>query len=341
MKKIFALALAAAAMVSCTNDEVIGLNQEAIGFDNAFIDNATRSIDPSITKETLSSFQVYGTTKGNEDGAALVSIFDYVTVEDKAEATNAWDWQYAANYTQYWIADNIYNFAALKNAAEDKVALGADLLPETVTFTADGATDLLYAKSATYTGLASSNPKVDFTFEHLLSKVQFTVKNTMTNNTSESLYQYRVSDVQINNAYTTATCTVATKVWDTHTDAGMVDFGHVTAENATENVAIAIGKVGEADEATSRLARLLVPATYTALNITCTIETLLNGSVVDVLNYDNDIEITLAPGSAYNFVISKGNPGEQILFSVTEVNGWDNGNTADANGDGVKDNVPL
>lgn len=326
MKKILVLALAAATMVGCSNDELIGLNQETIGFDNAFVDNTTRLADPSIvspnadgtvnsiTKHTLN---VWGTTQGNGTGEGLVQIFAATPVNYTS------DWGYATEYNQYWIAGNTYNFAALVNATPANVTLGADKLPSTVKFTTtDDATDLLYAKSATYTGLASSNPKVAFTFDHLLSKVHFSFKNTMTNNATGNLYQYRVSNVQITNAHKTATCTIAGKSWAGHEGTrSAVAFG---------NIESVVGKVGEEHTVTSQDARLLVPATYTDLNITCTVETLYNGALVDNQNLIlENVAVTFEAGKAYNLVISKGAPGEKIEFTVNTVNGWDTtpGNT--------------
>jgi hypothetical protein len=43
MKKIFVAMLALAAATACSNDELVSVNQEAIGFDNAFINNSVRS----------------------------------------------------------------------------------------------------------------------------------------------------------------------------------------------------------------------------------------------------------------------------------------------------------
>ena len=329
MKKALLMVFAVAAMASCTTNEVVNLNQEAIGFDNAFIENTTRSTDlATITKNTLDSFQVYGTTQGDEVGAVLVPIYDYVTVEDKEAAVDAWDWQYAIEYVQYWIPGNTYNFAAVKNADKANITLGDDLLPKTIAFASDDNTDLLYARSsADIVGLASSNPAVEFSFDHRLSKVFFTFENQITTNVSGNAYYYRISDVKITNAYKEATYTVATNSWSNHANAAEVQFGHITEEGMAE--ATKVGAIGSSDSATSQYARLLIPAKYgdatiEALNITCTIETLLNGSVVDTQAYNNDVDVTLEPGRAYNFVISKGNPGELIQFTVTSVNGWVN-----------------
>ena len=325
MKKALLMVFAVAAMASCTTNEVIDLNQEVIGFENAFIDNATRTIDPSITNETITdqTFQVWGTTQGDGTGEGLVQIFEGVDVS----YTTAW--AYDAGYNQYWIPGNGYEFAALVNGGP--VVLGANKLPETVKYTNTvGTKDLLYA-TASRAGAdvkASGNEAVAFTFGHLLSKVQFTFKNTMTTNTNESLYTYRVSDIKITNSVGEAVCTLATPEWKDHTGGVKLEFGNIS--DGTADDAIEVGAVGAAAEASSHNARLLIPAKYgdatiEALHITCTIETLLNGSVVDTQAYNNDVDVTLEPGRAYNFVISKGNPGELIQFTVTSVNGWVNG----------------
>ena len=72
------------------------------------------------------------------------------------------------------------------------------------------------------------------------------------------------------------------------------------------------------------LSLLLNATTKTGgLNITCTIETLLNEEVVDLQNFNKSISYTFAPGNAYNFIISLG-LNEPIKFTVTKVNDWVN-----------------
>ena len=316
MKKVLISLFAVAAMVSCANDELVELNQEAISFENAFVDNATRTIDPSITTGTISTFKVYGNTQGDGTGEQIVKIFENVPVNKDGA-----NWAYDAGYNQYWIAGNTYNFAALVNA--ERCFLDASFLPKTVGFTVtDGATDLLYARTETpIVGLASGNQKVAFTFNHLLSKVQFTFKNTMITNANGNIYTYRISNISINGAHKTGKCTLATPEWKDYNGTVDLAFGNITNDDVN-GTAVKVGVVGAADSATSQYALLLIPAAYDDLNITCIIETLYNGSVVDTQAYNQDVDVTLAPGNAYNFVISKGAPGEQIQFTVTEVNEW-------------------
>ena len=337
MKKSILGLAALALLASCNNDEELNsLAPEAINFSNAFVNNATRSIDGSFTATNLpESFLVYGTTKGDEAGAQLVKIFEGINVTKNTSET-AWVgdiYKYDNDYTQYWINGNTYNFAALVNAVGANVTLGDDLLPSTVAFVSNDETDLLYATNAfgKYTK-GTSATTVAFTFDHLLSKVYFTMTNEIASNTKDVYYQYRVSDVKITNAPKTAVCTVAGKTWADHDNAAEVQFGHVT--NATNGAdvtdAVAIGnKNADPASATSRYARLLIPGEYNGeadklskLNVTCTIETLLNGVVVDVEDYKQNVAVTLEAGTAYNFNLKKGNPGEPIKFTVTSVNAW-------------------
>ena len=327
MKKVLFLALAAAAMVSCSNEDVISLNQEVIGFENAFVDNSTRVTDPSITSANILTngqvFNVYGTTKGDGVGETLVQIFNGVPVT-YTDATSSWG--YAAGYNQYWIEGNLYNFAALVNATPANVGCGTDLLPKTVKFTSDDATDLLYARSTTNIQGQSTgnNDPVAFTFSHILSKVYFSFKNE---GAAGSGYSYRVTDVQIDNAYKTATCDVTTfatapqNCWSGYEgERSAVDFGNIN------------GDVAGGATVDSENARLLIPNAYPDLNISCTVETLYNGSVVNTESYAlTNQTITLIAGHAYNFILSKGAPGDLISFTVAGVNGWSEDAPADLN----------
>ena len=341
MKKSILGLAALALLVSCNNDEELNsLAPEAITFGNPFVDNATRSIDDfTIDNNNLASFRVWGTTQGDEPGAAIVPIF--ANHEVTGNVGNSDSWIYADEYTQYWIPGNKYNFAAVVNGGEDANYTLENGLPKTIKYDATTQVDLLYARSnSDIVGLATNNPRVAFTFNHLLSKVFFTFKNTMTSNTTGNVYYYRISNIHINNAVKTATFNVVESTpgnvainaekWAVNSnykgqDVDYVDFGHITRENSAE--AAKIGAVGAEDQATSYFARLMIPHAYRTgapLNITFTIETLINDAVVDVQNITKELEIGFEPGCVYNFVISKGNPGEKIEFTVTKVTDWKN-----------------
>ena len=61
MKKFLVSVLAIAGLVACHNEEAVRLpeHNQAIAFADAFVENATRVADPSITKNTLGAFDVW------------------------------------------------------------------------------------------------------------------------------------------------------------------------------------------------------------------------------------------------------------------------------------------
>lgn len=329
MKKILFFAFAASVMASCTTDEVLDLQQNPIAFSNVFVDNSTRAIDNSFSsKNKPKSFYVYGTTQGDEANAPLVSIFNNVEVKGENGSYN-----YAANFTQYWIEGNKYNFVALVNAGTDITY--NNHLPETVVFTSNSNTDLLYAENKGITGQASGNGTVEFTFNHLLSKVHVTFNNTIESNTENNKYEYKVTKIWLHGASPTAMCDLTTseKKWSKH-DVNkdfVVDFGNITDKSqATDSDKAII--VERQSSATSHYSRLLIPGKYTGndgelgkMTIKFTLETLINGQSVDIRTYEPNFSVELKPGHAYNFIITKGAPGEQIKFTVAEVTEWDKG----------------
>ena len=76
MKKLFTILAVAATLVSCAKEDVVReAAREAIGFDNAFVENSTRSVnDPSFDADNMfSDFAVYGFVEG-------ATLFDGVKV---------------------------------------------------------------------------------------------------------------------------------------------------------------------------------------------------------------------------------------------------------------------
>lgn len=338
MKKIIFATLAAAALVACAKEEPIALNQEAIGFTNAFVDGSVRSVDPSITttgEKGIKTFKVYGTTQGDWTGAEVVNIFNDVKVEGQVVAldgggySSVWDYQSA--YVQYWIDNNKYDFAAVVNGNVDVNSVG---MPETITYTADGETDLLYAYNHLGTYTKGVTPtQVPFTFNHLLSKAKFTVKNTIATNSEHQAYTYKVSDVKITNAYASGTYTVRPAditdgSWGSQSGEFVTEFGDI--DTAADGVLVAAtGAINGELQAESHDERLLIPGRR-ELNIVANIELYLNNKLVDKIDYNKWVVVEFAKGTSYNFIIELGNPGDEIKFTVTQVNGWAEGGNVTA-----------
>ena len=314
MKRIFVAIMALGALVSCSKDELVSVNRQAIQFGNAFVENSTRATtDPSLTATTLTNFKVWGAIT---DNSGYLPVFAGETVSGTV-GSNAWN----CTKTQYWVEDAKYNFAGLVNAGT--VTLGDDKLPATVAFElGEGNVDLLYARSATdIVGKASSNGLVAMNFNHLLSKVKFTVNNTRT---ATSDYSFEVNNIKVNGP-TAGTCALPGKTW-TPTTTG--DFEKFTA----------ISLAGDKTSAESASELLLIPG---SVNITFTVDIKYGEEIIATHTYTTKAAQTINVGHAYNFVINV-SVGDPIQFSVTSVPTWENGNTTDSDDDDTeKDHIVL
>ena len=330
MKKTLLMIAAAFAFVACSNDETILQAQpEAIGFDNAFIENSTRSgYDPSFTKDNMfSDFAVYGFVEG-------ATLFDGTKVSKTI--TNGdlkSDWKYAG--TQYWIAGANYNFNAVAPMTDGGwTKTDATKDATTLSFTNDGETDLLYAY-ATAEGKAESNNAVAFTFRHVLSKVKFTFKNDY-NATNATI---RVKNVKITDAYKTGSVVLdAASKWSSQAGTLELAFG-----NAAEDSASAEQAFGYSQSVESYNELLLIPGagptvvdgkkTYT---VTFTVDLLVSGTVVKTYSHTINAAFTPEAGNSYNLTatinaenIDPEHKQEPIEFTVNTLPGW--GTTNDQN----------
>lgn len=325
MKKLFIAIAALAAMTSCSQDEVMEVAQkEAIAFNNGFINNATRAIDPSVNNTTVSQFNVWGTVTA-EGGTATTAIFENTNVTGTAGTGNTWD----TEVTQYWIAGAKYNFAGLINAGT--VTLGNDKLPSTVTFTQDytAEKDLLYARSEeNIVGQATGNSAVPMTFDHMLSKVGFKITN---NNAASSGYTYKVTDIKITSALaTTGTATIAsnsgnnTFTWASQSGSySNLVFGNAVAQNETTVNANA-AEITETATMYSNNEHLLIPNTYNTFEVQFTLETIVNDTSIktnEVITKSAAAAVTFAPKTYYMINIGL-QAGEPIQFTVTETETW-------------------
>ena len=366
MKKLFTILAVAATLVSCAKEDVVReAAREAIGFDNAFVENSTRSVDdPSFSSaeggKMFTDFAVFGFVEG-------ATLFDGTRVAkgDLAEDQTKTGWEYEG--TQYWIAGAKYNFnavAPLTNGGWTKTAATKDAT--TLSFTNNGTTDLLYAY-ATAEGKASGNANVGFTFRHTLSKVKF----SFTNGYNATNATIRVKNIQITDALASGKVVLSnTTDWSEQAGDLTLNFGNaaLTAEDnaatATEDKGLVLAynntiesynelfmipgasdtdvTVENADKTTT---------TYTDVyTVKFTVELLVSGK--EVKEYTHTVYTTFAPvaGNSYDIAatitaenIDPEHAQEPIEFTVTSIDGWANGNTVDTDdpADGKNDVYPL
>ena len=319
MKKTLFAALALVAMASCSNEEVIEMAQkEAIAFNNAFVNNSTRSVnDPSFTNNKLfSEFKVYG----------YVNTFSLWTNGEVVTGT-ALNGTWSYTNTQYWINGANYAFHAVAPAT-GWTATANESTGLTLSFSnSDGKSDVLYA-TADAVGQASDNEQVNLTFNHILSKVKFSFKNAY-NGSNASI---RVRNIKITNAYSTGSVALPAKTWTTdNTKATLVlNFGNAatTAVDAEEPLAY-----NATVESYNEL--LLIPNAVTGgYNVTFDVDLLVSDKVIETYQHTAKADFTPVAGFSYDINaeisaknIDPENPNgqEPIEFTVTEINDWTKG----------------
>ena len=318
MKKIILAAMAFTALAACTKETTVDIAREEITFGNVFVDNSTKAdaaADPSYSTTgkgvALTQFNVYGAVNG-------VNIFAGNTVT-KGEAAYGSPWSLSGT-KQYWIAGADYKFVGVVDGSKTDVTVitpDAAGLPSTITYTADGATDLL-CDVVTVEDYDPENPYgiVAFSYTHLLSKINFAVKNTT--DASATNYRFVLTSAKLTNAYESAVYDVNNDTWAP--DATMREFD---LENLTIN--------SNATQYHSQEV-LLIPGSAVGVSIASEIQASDDDGqtwkkVSDVTKTFSNV-VTLAKSTAYNFVVELG-VGTEIQFTAVAMPDWTDGDGAD------------
>lgn len=207
-RSLFLLGMAAAALSSCTNEDVVDVAQNrAIRFDT-FVNNNTRAVT-EVTTENLSSYYLFG-KYGDATGNYSVLVFDN-------EPSSA---------IAYWTANKYYAFGAyangngyrIDNATFDANA-GKLKFPS---YTPDDEKDLVAATARAEAGSDVTNKEaVSLQFAHMLSQVKFTFKTDVADS-----YIIKISNLQFNavktadGSYTKTTEAAGTIDWTENTSNG-------------------------------------------------------------------------------------------------------------------------
>ena len=280
MKKLFIMGLAAMgfALTACNSDETVEMAKgNAIGF-KTFVNNSTRAANDATTTN-LESFKVWGLmNKGDKTGTPFVA--KEVTKENGT-------WSYTPPV--YWEKDYAYSFVALApNEAYTFTAPTAINTWGSLTFdNGDGETDLIYATAKQETVPANGCPApVSLTFNHMLSRVRFQFENGMLDGS-----KLTVSNVKINDAYTSGTATLAEQLadltWNPVQGTGAIVFGKAAAMDPNAKAETAH--------------KYMIPATK-KYNLTFTVTRVHHG-VTDTYNHTVTLpETTMTQGLSYQFV---------------------------------------
>ena len=307
MKKyLFIAATAAAVLASCTKTETVEVSgAKFIGFDNAWIGKPTKAVE-QVTTANIAEFKVYGGYNGTQE-------FDGVTV---APNTNG-EWTYSPLVP--WTDDQTYNFYAYS---------GVDVTPtydytNGLTFTdvtvngGTNQTDFVYDEA---TGIDSGaagtvRDKVQFTFGHLFSMIQFTIKSGFHEDVVLQISGLELYGLNSTAEFNGATADDWTAAEKPLTEGSGITFADGTAQAATEPVDYTDNCVvlPQTFTASTVLAKFTVTAPVSA-----SIQTEVVKKITAVIPAD-----TWEKGKCYNYIVTiDGQTLDFITFDTPTVTDW-------------------
>ena len=300
MKKLLFLLPLLAMFVACQQDDPV-VESSRISFTNEFVADLTRA-DNTITTANLANFDVWA---HNDNGV----VFGGTRVEKQGDVwvsaeEKMWEHSLTYHFHAFSPAGLITNIGEYPNSER---ARGLS----NFAYTNDGDKDLIYA----YATRTQGSPRrmdtapVQLPFEHLLSRVQFTFKN----NLSEG--NITITDVQITEAAKTAElncadASIANWIWNA-TSTGAYNFG-------------ATGTIAKGASASAENVQFLFPAA--TRNYEISFNFAYESDAVEVRTA-TIADVNLVIGKAYNINVTiedKDIVTEQykIEFFVAEVKDW-------------------
>lgn len=296
MKKILFVALAAATMMSCTENEVIenAGNKKVVKFGTA-VSSTTRAAITDITALQASGFTVYAYNTGAD--AAGTGKLNKVFMDNLGVSYSAPDWSFTGTY--YWpLSDNIQFFAYAKDADATYAAVATDSYP-TITYKINDdpklQKDFVVAEAVNQ---KSSDNAVSLKFNHVLTQVNFSVKGDDENLT------YKIASLKIEGVANTGTYSYGTDKWTVDgSTTGTYAYSLATGASVTGTTAVKLDQ--------DKGALMLMPQTLTAaakINITYSV---YNGN--DPVAAEITAPVTLSNTTAWE-------PGKKIRYTLTLAN---------------------
>lgn len=225
-KSLVMCGIAALAFASCTQNEVLNVNENrAINFDG-FVGKPTKAAVNSVND--LTAFQVFGGY-----GTSYDNVYNDKAV-NRGGNSGAYTWTPAE--TKYWQQGYKYTFNAYAPALGNGTA-SVDANGVTITdfVASNGETDLLIAETKTVDAtIAIPSDAVQFTFNHVLSMIRFTFSTTLED------VNITISDLTVKQVPNKATYTAAAAGgnWGTMDNNSKADYsltvsGSITSDNST------------------------------------------------------------------------------------------------------------
>lgn len=236
-KSILTVAVAALALAGCTKNETVEVaDSNLIGF-NAFVGNATRAVE--VDNDNFEAFYVFGTkTSGTGEFFNNTQVYESGT-EGK--------WIYDDRFL--WETGQTYTFAAYSNGGEkDNVPLTGMSWDGSALSITDYKTtdqqDLLVAIASNVADVEASNAPVEFTFQHALAMIKFTLNSELGDGDNAiKISEFKVSGIESQGDLTYSTGGVAWSNWESQTELEADDFETETSNpNSSEPFVVIPGK---------------------------------------------------------------------------------------------------
>lgn len=322
-KSLVMCGIAALAFASCTQNEVLNVNENrAINFDG-FVGKPTKAAVNSV--DDLTAFQVFG-GYGTDGALDYDNVYDDVAVTRTGDS-NPYTWTPAE--AKYWQQEYKYTFNAYAPAlgsGNGTASVDANGVTITDFVASDGETDLLIANTATVD--ATSNiptQPVQFTFNHVLSMIRFTFSTTLED------VNITISNLTVKNVPNKATYTAAAGnagAWGAVSESQDYSLSMKDAQQPAQDKVITKAQSQNSSE------KIVIPQSFGSTGLT--VEFDLNATGALTLTNHHSVTLpttTWEKGKRYNYnaEINQSNIDPdgsltEIKFGDPTVTSWENNN---------------
>lgn len=199
-KSLFIMALGAFALTSCSQDEVLDVQKDAVQF-SVVADKASRGA--VTTTDNITNFMVNAFKADVTTGGVVTGNLDQFFMKDvEVTGSNTAGWSYGV--TKFWPTTDKINFYSYSPASLTGVSIASDVqtITHTVSTTCADQIDVLYALN---NGLGKADGEVKVNFRHALAQIVFKARN------SKSDLKVIVQGVRVVNLLTSGTLSWPTK----------------------------------------------------------------------------------------------------------------------------------
>lgn len=320
MKKILLVALAAAAMVGCSqNEEIENAGQKAEIKFGTVVSNTTKAVETNLAelqKEEV-GFTVYAYNTGNEkiSTASFSGISTFI--EGKAVKYTSPNWVLDDGTAYYWPEKDYVQFFAYGNPGTGTLTYIAPTegsVYPSFTYTVagvDAQTDLVVAK-VTDTNKTANGAGVNLVFSHALTQVNFTIKAGDSNT-------YKIKKLSISGVNNKGTYGYNTGWGTVEGAAPTVSYEYTPASGEEE-----VTSAGLVKDLKWMLMPQTLPATGATIKVSYDIYDSNGKTIANVTDAAIDLNGTTAwtASKKIRYTLTLANTAKQVTMNVTSVDGW-------------------